>query len=543
MSTLPATISRYQVLQELGHGAMGMVYLAVDPLLKRKVAIKVMKDRSAEDSVFLERFRREAETSSSLNHPNIITVYDVGEDPVLGPFMAMEYVEGSSLTALIRGGRLTRPAAFRILSQVMMGLLAAGSKNIVHRDVKSDNILVGVDERVKLMDFGIARAEGTRLTATGTMVGTPAYIAPELIQGQQASLATDLYAFAVTAFEVFTGGALPFKGDSLVTTLYHIVHDPPELPPTLPPPLAAVLRKALAKDPAARYPNLPAFMNAVADALGLPHPELPKGLQLPAPAPTDPGVPFEPLDEPTEAIRKPASDPAIHSSGHGEAAVTLEPPPAELFARRTPHASESHPGLSADPAAPREPHPPQAPTHPRPPSPHAAAPSPRTSLRPLLWGLPLAALAGLGIYAYSHFGTRTVVFRTIPPQAMISVDDQPLGLTPPGGLRAEVRRSARVVEVVRDGYADLTRSLDARDRDLTFTLHLLPGTIRIYSQPEGAKVYLDGRLLPERTPVHAHSIGSGTRNLRVILPGYKPFQAVVSEQHPPPEPILLERAE
>lgn len=262
----PERIGRYQVVQPLGQGGMGTVYLAQDPLLKRKVAIKVVRDPGADPMErVLERFQREAEISAQLSHPNIITVYDVGEDPGVGPFLAMEFVDGQSLAFLIRERRPHQDAALFLLLQAMRGLQAAHGAGIIHRDVKPENMLVDSGGHLKLMDFGLARGAQVRLTATGAVLGTPAFTAPELILGAEPSPATDCYAFFVTAFELLTGG-LPYKADSIGTTLYRIVHEAPSLPPEMAPAAAEVFRRALAKAPEARPQDLATFMGDLIQA-------------------------------------------------------------------------------------------------------------------------------------------------------------------------------------------------------------------------------------------------------------------------------------
>lgn len=266
----PERIGRYLVVQTLGQGGMGTVYLAQDPLLKRRVAIKVVRDPGADPlERVLERFQREAEISAQLSHPNIITVYDVGEDPAVGPFLAMEFVDGQSLAFLIRERRPDPETALFLLLQAMRGLQAAHGAGIIHRDVKPENMLVDSGGHLKLMDFGLARGAQVRLTATGAVLGTPAFTAPELILGSEPSPATDRYAFFVTAFELLTGG-LPYKADSIGSTLYRIVHEAPTLPPQMAPAAAEVFRRALAKAPEARPQDLGTFMQDLLQAQPLP---------------------------------------------------------------------------------------------------------------------------------------------------------------------------------------------------------------------------------------------------------------------------------
>ncbi|MBI2964172.1 MAG: serine/threonine protein kinase [Deltaproteobacteria bacterium] len=268
MSREPETIGRYRVQRSLGAGAMGAVYLAEDPLLKRPIAIKIVQAVGVSAAQARDRFRREAEISARLNHPNVITIYDVGEDAQWGPFLAMEYVDGESLSDRIRGGGLDDAARLRILAFALQGLEAAHAAGIVHRDVKPSNVMVGRDGRVKLMDFGIARGEDTGLTATGAVLGTPAYMAPEQLKGVTPSAVTDRYAFAVMAFELFTAQR-PFQADTASAMFYSIVNNPPRIPEDMPPALASVFRRALAKNPTERPPTLRAFFAELLGATAL----------------------------------------------------------------------------------------------------------------------------------------------------------------------------------------------------------------------------------------------------------------------------------
>lgn len=267
MSLDPSTIGRYKVLGALGSGAMGTVYLAEDPLLKRGLAIKVVREGMG-DAGILQRFKREAEISARLNHPNAITVFDVGEERDLGPFLVMEYVEGESLAALLKRGPLTPPDAVDLLLQAAGALEAVHALGIVHRDIKPENFMVSKDGRLKLMDFGIARGDEAGFTTTAAFLGTPAYAAPEVLAGARATEATDRWAFSLTAYEMLTG-TLPFAGDSVGAVLYRIAHESPEFPESMDPGLAAVFRRALDKDPEARYPNLRNFLTDLLGALPL----------------------------------------------------------------------------------------------------------------------------------------------------------------------------------------------------------------------------------------------------------------------------------
>jgi serine/threonine-protein kinase len=290
----PKTIGRYQVLRPIGQGGMGMVYLAEDPLLKRRVAIKVVRVTGNARHQAMLRFRREAEISAQLNHPNLVTIFDVGVEEDLGPFLAMEYVEGKSLAKHIKEKNLDQEAAIRVLIQAMRALRAAHRRAIVHRDVKPDNILLSEEGRAKLMDFGIARSMGhmsvdsevtlvapihedgsgesdartraLRLTTAGDFLGSPAYAPPEVLKGDEGTPASDRYSFAATAFEMLTN-RLPHPGNGLTEIIIHILREPIALPPDLPPRLGTVFQRALSADPEDRYSTLPEFMEELIDAL------------------------------------------------------------------------------------------------------------------------------------------------------------------------------------------------------------------------------------------------------------------------------------
>ena len=255
----PTTIGRYVVLGTLGQGAMGTVYLGEDPSLKRGVALKVVNAGQPQGrEQALRRFLREAEISAKLNHPNVITIFDVGEEEGVGPFLAMEFVDGETLDAVIKRGPLDPQRALEILIQAASALEAAHELGIVHRDVKPANLMVAKDGRVKLMDFGIAKEED-HVGTTEALLCTPGYAAPELLDGTKASAASDRWAFAVSSYECLTGKP-PFEGDNISVVLYNVAHGEPVFAEGLAPELAAVFKKALAKHPGERHRDLRAFL-------------------------------------------------------------------------------------------------------------------------------------------------------------------------------------------------------------------------------------------------------------------------------------------
>ena len=268
MAELPKSIGRYGVKRVIGQGAMGVVYLAEDPLLKRKLALKVVRAIGEEREQALVRFRHEAEISAQLNHPNIVTIYDVGEEPALGPFLAMEFVDGCALGKFIRDGSLDLETRFGILIQAMRALRTAHRHAIVHRDVKPENILVAEDGRVKLMDFGIAKTMAPRQNSGGEFLGSPAYSAPELLRGGEPTPCSDRYAFAVTAFELLTG-QLPHPGANVAAVITHILTEPPIFPEGMTAEMIKVFHQALAQDPEDRPGTLMDLLLPLVDAYPL----------------------------------------------------------------------------------------------------------------------------------------------------------------------------------------------------------------------------------------------------------------------------------
>jgi eukaryotic-like serine/threonine-protein kinase len=253
---------RYRVLGRLGVGGMATVYLAEDSSLGRKVALKVMAERYAEDGEFVERFRREAQAAARLNHPNIIAVYDRGEADGR-PYIAMEYLQGRTLKQVIQSeGPLPPERAVAIAMQVLAGLRYAHEHGVVHRDVKPHNVLVGDDGRIKVTDFGIAHAGDPQMTEVGSIVGTAQYLSPEQARGRSVGPQTDIYSLGVVLYEMLSG-RVPFEGDSSVAiAMQHVSDEAPPLralSPQVPESLALVVAHAMLKDPSQRYGSADEF--------------------------------------------------------------------------------------------------------------------------------------------------------------------------------------------------------------------------------------------------------------------------------------------
>ena len=265
---MPVVFGRYEVEAEIGDGAMGRVFRCRDPLVGRVVAVKTVKSEylgGDSRADYLSRFRREAQAAGILAHPGIVSVFDVGDD-----YMVMEYVEGATLQHLLRVQQaLDFSSALRVLAPLAEALDYAHQAGVIHRDIKPSNIMVQPDGRPKLMDFGVARLDSSTATRTGHVLGSPSYMAPEQILGGPLTARADLFSFAVVAYEALTARR-PFEGDSVPGIVYSVVYKaapaPSGLNRELPPSCDVVFGRALAKNPAERYPNATAFVGALMGA-------------------------------------------------------------------------------------------------------------------------------------------------------------------------------------------------------------------------------------------------------------------------------------
>jgi serine/threonine-protein kinase len=256
---------RYRLDEPLGSGGAGHVWRAVDLVLKRQVAVKLLRAGAAGDPEARDRFRAEARNASRMSHPCVAQVYDYCEDgsPDL-PFLVMELVDGPSLAELLAAGPLGPGQAIDLIAQVAAGLHAAHSAGLVHRDIKPGNLLITRDGQVKVTDFGIARmAQDTALTSAGILVGTPGYLAPERAAGGPATPASDLYSLGVVGYECLTG-VPPFRGPALDVAEAHLRRPLPALPETVPAEVGALVAALTAKDPR----NRPGSAREVAERAG-----------------------------------------------------------------------------------------------------------------------------------------------------------------------------------------------------------------------------------------------------------------------------------
>lgn len=258
---------RYEIKQIIGRGGMAEVHEGLDTRLNRRIAIKVLRADLARDPIFIERFRREAQSAAGLNHPNIVSIYDTGEDSHTEgvtqtnvPYIVMEFVDGVTLREMLQNGpRILPERGLEILAGVLAALDYAHRHGIVHRDIKPANVMINTHGDAKVMDFGIARAmsdAATSVTATSAVMGTAQYLSPEQARGEVADARSDIYAAGCLLYELLTGST-PFTGDSPVSIAYQHVNSqvtpPSHLDPSIPPTLDAIVLQALAKNPTSRY--------------------------------------------------------------------------------------------------------------------------------------------------------------------------------------------------------------------------------------------------------------------------------------------------
>lgn len=274
MTKIPDKIGRYEVIRLLGQGAMGAVHLGRDPSLDREVAIKTLKELDLQDDAkkrFLERFRNEAKAAARLHDPTIVQVFDVGEDPAAGPYLVLEYVKGKTLKHVLRErGPLPPEELVDVARQIGHAIDLAHERQIIHRDVKPDNILFTEDGRAKLADFGVARLPDAALTKEGQFLGTPCYAAPETLAAGKYGPRTDVFSFAAVLYEL-ASGARAFPGDDAISVAHAVIHDQPTLPSAagsakIPPKVDAAIMRGLEKNAEQRYESARALADAIEQA-------------------------------------------------------------------------------------------------------------------------------------------------------------------------------------------------------------------------------------------------------------------------------------
>ncbi|MDQ4130626.1 MAG: Stk1 family PASTA domain-containing Ser/Thr kinase, partial [Actinomycetota bacterium] len=320
---------RYRLLREIARGGMATVFQAIDEVLERNVAIKVLHPHLVSDPTFLDRFLREARAAAALSHPNVVPVYDWGEDEGGQAYLVMEFVDGPSLRDVLRKrNRLTPPEAAAVLAAAAAGVAAAHARGLVHRDVKPENILITSDGTVKVTDFGLARAAAatTQTFAPGAIVGSPHYLAPESVRDEPSDARTDVYALGVVLYECLVGRP-PFEAETPVATALRHASEavpPPSALVEVPVELDAIVARATAPDPGGRHPDAAAFRTALQAAappgeVAVPRHENARGTLVIPPETLDTLVPG-PAPRPKDSARHPQELPPPRASSRREEA-------------------------------------------------------------------------------------------------------------------------------------------------------------------------------------------------------------------------------
>jgi hypothetical protein len=515
-------IGRYLITGRIGRGGMGMVYRGLDQALEREVAVKTLNAEGSLDADSRRRFEVEAKAAARLQHPNIVTVFELGEDRGL-PFIAMEMLPGADLEALLRAGEeIPLAEKLDVVAQVCRGLAYAHERGIIHRDIKPSNVRLLEDGTAKIMDFGIAKLGGTHLTKTGMMVGTVHYMSPEQVRGKPLDGRSDVFSAGVILYELLVGER-PFRGEGATQVLYKIVNEEPPPPDlaafgVLGPKLGSILSRALAKDPDARYPGAKALADELAVVLEEAHR---------AGRPT-PVLAVEALAAAHQAARGGRGEEAVARlrglvaahPGFLEARRALRAMLRELKLKREPVAAgpADYPELEATFQA--------APTRREsaagvlptvtisstaiPDAPALAVTEPRR--RAWLWAVAglvgIAAVAGAVLLRGSGPAASAEVrlrVRSQPLGASVLVDGRDTGLVTNGEIVVPAPVPEQVVLTFRKpGHRDETRSVRLplpAGGAVSVTLQAVASLVPVRTQPPGAAVTLDGERVAGVTPL------------------------------------------
>jgi len=552
-------VGRYLITGRIGRGGMGVVYRALDETLEREIALKTLTVEGTFDEESRKRFEVEAKAAARLQHVNIVTVYELGEDRGI-PFIAMEMLLGVDLEALVRSGEaLPLPEKLDVVVQVCRGLAYAHERGIVHRDIKPSNIRLLDDGTAKIMDFGIAKLGGTHLTKTGMMVGTVYYMSPEQVRGKPLDGRSDVFSVGVILYELLAG-ARPFRGEGTTQVLYKIVNEEPAPPDlsalgNLGPRLQAILSRALAKDRDARYPGAAALAEDLAAVA-----EEAKKAGRPAPGGE--------LAVAQRALREGRDEDGIT---HLQRLVADHP--TSLDARRmlraarreqkkrleiAPAGDDDYPELEATfQAAPtrREPGTEVQPTVAIP-AEETRSTAPAGGLRSKAWLLGggaflfVAAIAGAVLLWWSGVlrppAPARIPVRSQPMGATVLVDGKDSGIVTNGELVLGPPHSPQVVLTFRKpGHRDETRTvqlpLPAGDV-VSVTLQAEVSAFAVRTRPPGATVLVDGAPVAGTTPLELTLDPKAAHKIAVTLDGYEPRElSVAAGQSPAALEVALEK--
>jgi predicted Ser/Thr protein kinase len=547
-------IGKYAVVGRIGRGGMGMVYRGWDEVLEREVAVKTLTVEGTLDEESRQRFQIEARAAARLQHANIVTVFELGEDRGL-PFIAMELLPGVDLETLVRSGEaLLLEEKLEIMVQVLRGLHFAHEHGIVHRDIKPSNIRLLEDGTAKIMDFGIAKLGGTSVTKTGMMVGTVHYMSPEQIRGKNLDGRSDVFSSGVILYELLCGKR-PFVGDSATAVLYKIINDPPDsLDPSVAgtaPELQATLDRALAKDPEARHPTAARMAEEMAEI----------AMRLRGPAAAPPPDVLEAVNVARRLVKEGKVDDALHrlqdvTQRHPrsiEARRALRTAARERERRLKPREPEAQDFPELDATYQGSPTRRTADTVMQPgesvpatvllgAAPAVAAPAPAAPTRNLLLAAAAALLvvvvAGVLLLTRQPPVAPPVIMhvRSDPPGAQVLVDGQDSGVftdgdvTLPSGVSGTVTLTLRKPE-----YREATRvlRLPLGASDLRFVLEALPTVtstvaLPVVTEPPGASVTVDGQAVKGTTPLTVSVDPAREHQIAVRLEGHAPQEVRVA---------------
>jgi serine/threonine-protein kinase len=567
------SIGRYQIVKELGHGAMGVVYQAVDPTIGRPVAIKTIRldavDDSDERAKLRERLFREARSAGILSHPGIVTIYDMEERGDIA-FIAMEFVDGPTLDQLLSSKQpITPERLINILRQTAAALDYAHAKGIIHRDIKPANIMMASDGAVKITDFGIAKVTTSQqYTQTGTILGTPNYMSPEQVQGLAVTGRADQFSLAVIAFEMLTGER-PFTGEHLTTVVYKIVaEDPPpvqRLNPTLSPQIDAVLRRALLKKPEGRYNLCIEFVNgldaACANTQGWKN--LPRGGGMTMPTMATAAVTMPEMagsgtttEEALVGRRRSGSKWVLPFAAAVVVAVGLiglialqfgSGPGIGHTSTQAPATGDGNPPVNTTPASSP---PAAAPVDDKKPSPMDSAPAP-APVKPVPGPTQTATVKTEGDKTQLPAETEENPEQAPTVEQRPKVKGRPangpqdvLVTTEPAGITAVLDNNPAVscktpcmlnvlpgrhtITLNQDGYQRESREIRIIDSPVelpTVTLRAQSGTLMLTSTPAGAAIFVNDKPYAQITPTQL-SLAPGTYNVRVEKNGVQKSKAI-----------------
>ena len=563
-------IGRYQIVGELGRGAMGIVYRAQDPTIGRTIAIKTIRlsdlTEPSERQRLRDRLVREAQSAGILSHPGIVTIYDIQEESDVA-YIFMEFVDGPPLEkALASDKPPDRERLVEILRQTGAALDYAHRKGIVHRDIKPANIMIAEDGSAKIADFGVAKIVSQQMTQVGAMMGTPTYMSPEQVQGRVIDGRADQFSLAVIAYELLTGEK-PFISDYLPTLLYKIVSEEPIAPQRLNPSLGQqveqVLRKAMAKDPAGRYETCTDFVNALIAACNAKKNwrPLPRGASQSLPTVATTGGASAAVSPAQKAEEKQASAPALpparkphrvgdepvkpSAAGRGAKAIGgvaagvilvglaflgaqkflhIGAGDAEADKPKEPVVSTAEPA-KPEPAVPRPSPAGEAVKKPSPAEPPPAAqdkPAEPLPVKPEVASPPRPVAPPPKAPAPTE---QVVEFASSPAGATLVFDNNPqLTCTTPCSLALPKGRHTFVANL--PGYRQSLKIFETAQGTVSFGLDQMAGTLAVKSNPAGASIFVDGHERSEKTPALL-KLTASKHHVRLMKEGFAPYEEEV----------------